>query len=261
MSRRRKSSPAPWTSAASRRLLKLADEIDDVSKAIEIVARKYLEVIPHPPTDLKALGRCLGVLRFEAEASPFSGELRRETDGFSVVYSTFLSPARRRFTIAHELAHALFESTGPNCPRVGKELERLCDMIATEFLMPRHLFLQESGGAVGVTWRKVDELSHLFRTSLAATSLRCAELLGLTFLEVEKNEIVWACGSISKGPLAKLDDNLRRAIGNAKQRLVFDDNLLASIGSSRPAWWRLESRKIGTGDKVYILLCPLVLLR
>ena len=54
-----------------------------------------LEGIECPPTNLEAVAPSLNILRFEAEPLPISGELRREAGGFVVVYSSYLSMARR----------------------------------------------------------------------------------------------------------------------------------------------------------------------
>jgi hypothetical protein len=198
----------------------------------------------------------LGILRFDAEPLPISGELRRVPGGFVVAYSTFLSPPRRRFTIAHEIAHAIFESTGPNCPRAGKELERLCDMLATEFLMPRHVFLQESGDADSLSWRKIDELSHLLRTSLSATSLRCAELFGVTVFEVDAESIIWAYGSIRKGPVAKLHEEIRSAIEKTRGREPLDGTIFAPTDTGGYREWKVDGRMIGQDGRAMMLMLP-----
>lgn len=245
---------ATWTSAAARRLLHLAGDPADIKIAVDIVARRFLDGITCPPTDLEGLGRALQVIRFEEEPLPISGELRREPDGLVVVYSSFLSPARRRFTIAHEIAHAIFESTGPKCPRSGKELERLCDMLATELLMPRRLFLCEAGRGDDLSWDKIDQLSHIFRTSLSATSLRCAELLGVTIFEVEDTSISWAYGSMRKGPISKLHEDIRMAIERTRRREPIEGCIVApaDIGGYRE--WKVEGRPIGQDGRVLMLM-------
>jgi hypothetical protein len=256
VSRRRTRPASLWTSAAARRLLNLAGHASDISNAVAIVAGKLLEGIPCPPTDLEALGAPLNILRFEAEPLPISGELRRETGGFVVVYSSFLGASRRRFTIAHEIAHAIFESTGPNCPRAGRELERLCDMIATELLMPRRIFARECGHRDKLSWRKIDELATLFRTSLSATSLRCAELSGATVFEVDNNVITWAYGSIRKGPVAKLDEGLKLAIEKTRRREPIEENILADADVGGYREWKVEGRSIGQDGRVLMLMLP-----
>src|SRR5256885_9262960 len=104
-----------------------------------------MEGVTGPPTDLLAVSRKLGITDFVEDDIPYSGELDRKRDGTTVVYSRHLSPSRRRFTIAHELAHGMFDQPGRRFPRTGKELERLCDMIATELLMPRTCFRKAVG--------------------------------------------------------------------------------------------------------------------
>ncbi len=256
VSRRRGRVPTPWTSAASRRLLKLAGQAPDVPNAVAIVIGKYLEGVDCPPTDLEALGPSLNILRFVAEPMPISGELRREAGGFVVAYSSFLGTARRRFTIAHELAHAIFESTGPNCPRTGRELERLCDMLATELLMPRLSFMREAGPQSHLSWRKIDLIARLFQTSLSATALRCAELLGVTAFEVEGNAITWSCGSIRKGPIAKLDEDIKSAVERTKRREQVGEYIFATTDVGGYSRWRIEGKTTGDDGRALVLMIP-----
>src|SRR6266487_2639897 len=101
-----------WKSAAARRLLSLAGSTRSVEEAISIIASRLLHGVSCPPTDLEAIMPRLNVTRCEADADlPISGELRKDTDGLRIVVSAHLSPARRRWTIAHELGHAVFETT------------------------------------------------------------------------------------------------------------------------------------------------------
>jgi hypothetical protein len=125
---------------------------------------------------------------------PISGELRKDGDAFKVVFSASLSAGRRRFTIAHELAHAIFETTGPNCPRYGRELERMCDMLAGEILLPRKIFSDHVGSVIQSA--SIYQLARDFDTSLMATSLRCCQLFGVSIFQVEKGRIAWGYGII-----------------------------------------------------------------
>jgi hypothetical protein len=59
--------------------------------------------------------------------------------GFSILVNLDMTPGRRRFTIAHELAHALFHSASERyiVSTSGKPpRERFADAFAGEFLMP-----------------------------------------------------------------------------------------------------------------------------
>lgn len=184
-----------WTSAAARRICQLTETAATVEQAVEITALRLLDGIPCPPTDLDALKDRLNVTAIEPiPGLPISGELRKDGDSFVIVHSASLSPGRRRFTIAHELGHAVFESTGPNCPRYGRELERICDMLAAEFLMPRRVFSARLGPTLHP--EQVFQLAREFETSIMASALRCNRLLGTSIFQVEDGRVVWGYGAI-----------------------------------------------------------------
>lgn len=241
-----------WKSAAARRLLELAGNPPTVEKAVRIVADDAIKDVPHPPLALEILAEKVGVAAIVYEDMPFSGELRPAKGSYVVACSAHLSPSRRRFTIAHELSHAILEKSGRNCPRTGPELERLCDMIATEMLLPREAFLNHV--PPGPTIDSIFQVARIFETSVAATALRFAELLGVSVFEAEQNSIVWSYGVVSKGPIRFLDSDLQRLIedgvagGNGEVSLR-----LLTRGFVKP--WRVEYRGI-RNSRVLFLLQP-----
>lgn len=240
-----------WTSAAAKRLLSLAGNPGTVEDAVRIVAGEAIRDIPHPPLHLDALAARLNVTGITYEEIPFSGELRPSNGGFTVVCSVHLSSARRRFTIAHELSHAIFEKSGPNCPRTGVELERLCDMLATELLMPRGTFLERCG--IDPDINTIFELARVFQTSVTTTAIRCAELLKLSAFQVQDGYVVWSHGAIRKGPLRGLDDHLRTLISNGvaggSGQQVLALNLHGSI-----KYWQVKYH--GTKGRALFLMRP-----
>jgi hypothetical protein len=129
-----------WRSVAARRLTELAGKGSSPKDAAKVVADRLLQGVAGPPTDLEALARQLGVREILPENIPFSGELRREASALVLAYSTHLSGGRRRFTIAHELGHALLVREGLKLPHRGDEVERVCDLLASEILMPQSHF-------------------------------------------------------------------------------------------------------------------------
>jgi hypothetical protein len=247
-----------WTSAAARRLRTLAGNPSSVEAAIEIVAARLLEGIQCPPTDLEAIRPRLKITQFCAEDIAGSGELQRNGDGLKVVYSSTLSSTRKRFTIAHEMAHAIFESTGPNCPRTGVELERLCDKIAAEILMPKRVFLSVLGREISV--KRILELSQLFRTSVSATAIRCAELLKVSVFGVEGDTIIWAFGVVKRGPIGRTNATIRdlHAKLNRGEPVHEIISLDSRTGYSE---WRAEAMPIGSEERALFLLIPSQLLR
>jgi hypothetical protein len=245
VSRLTPSSKPPTQGAASRRIRQMAYKAPDIDLAVQVVADRFLTGIPTPPTDLSALATRLNVTRFVPEDLLISGELRRDKGAFLVAYSSYLSPERQRFTIAHELGHAVFELSGPNPPRSGREIERICDMLATEFLMP----MKEFGHRLGPqpTLARVFELSRLFKTSLAATALRCTEVSQCSVFEVEGQMVKWAYGIVvRKGPVRNLSEYVRNAIETSDCSKPGSRQIVLGGRHSRTQWV-LEWVPLGSG--------------
>ena len=215
-----------WTSAAASRIVEQSRSATTVEEAVHATASRLLDGVSCPPTDLDVLKNRLNVTSVEPiRCLPTSGELRKRDDGFVIVYSSSLSPARRRFTIAHELGHAVFESTGPNCPRYGRELERICDLLAAELLMPREVFVAQAGNNLHPG--QVLRLARDFGTSVMATALRCQQLLGVSVFQVEAARVSWGYGKIRRERDLQADaygfqDAITRAMrGDMGERMVF----------------------------------------
>lgn len=202
-----------WESAAAKRLIQLAGGGCSAEEAVVRIVRDLLSDVEHPPTNLEALQPKLNIVGVEAQDIPFSGELRSGADGFTVIYSKHLAAGPRRFTIAHEMAHALFASTGKGYPRAGKEVERLCDMLAAELLMPdgafNHILPAE------VTLPVVAELARTFRTSWWATAIRCAGFRRVGIFESDGKVIQRSAGFVRRELVSRLDRNLQDVIARA----------------------------------------------
>ena len=88
---------------------------------------------------LEALACRLGVSRIVEQRLPYEGGLFKLPYGELVIkLNSGSSFVRKRFTLAHEIAH-LFLNTVPafrSTHRADAALERTCDMIAAELLMP-----------------------------------------------------------------------------------------------------------------------------
>lgn len=87
---------------------------------------------------LHAMARRLGVTRITEERLAFEGGLFKLSDGELIIKLNADSPStRKRFTLAHEIGHLLLGEPGlrSSCGR-NQELERRCDTIAAELLMP-----------------------------------------------------------------------------------------------------------------------------
>ena len=243
-----------WASAAARRLLELAEQPPTIEDAVRIVATKYLDEIPYPPTDLTAFAERVGVTEICGEDLPVSGELRRNGKRLKVVYSNYLSEERRRFTIAHELGHAIFENSGARPPRTGEELERLCDMLASEILLPHEAFLSCTAGSPSV--QNLLETSQKFKTSLTATSIRYAKAKNVSIFHIESSRITWGYGAIKKGSLNELSYSLRLTVEQIMTGKEITDQLLFITPRGERGEWRLDYQTMNGDKRALFMLIP-----
>lgn len=245
-----------WSSAAARRLLEMAGNPATIEEAVRIVVEKALVGVSCPPTNLETLAERLGVAEISGEDLPVSGELRRDGKKLKVVYSNYLSHTRKQFTIAHELSHVIFESTGARPPRDGEELERLCDMLASEILMPQDIFVSFANGEPSVS--HLLKMSQIFKTSLLATSIRYTKLKKrITIFCLEKNSITWGCGIVKKGSLNNLDYNLKTAINDVIKNQAKAHNFTLN----HPEWrgeWNLDCKPLNYGNQSLFMLRPIL---
>jgi len=235
-----------WKSVSARRLLSMAGDPPKIEDAIETVAARVLEGIRCPPTDLLTLASRLGIAAVYADDIPGSGLLRREEGQTFVVYSSTLSAVRSRFTIAHEIAHLIVDRDyRGHFVRKGRELERLCDMLAAELLMPRSVFRQHAGKAPSL--QTVFELAKVFGTSLAATAIRCCELGRASVFEVEDGMVTW-----SRGLIRTVDASLVEVVRDALGGKPVDQVVYVSRRAARGSW-RLEGTPIGRRRALFLL--------
>jgi Zn-dependent peptidase ImmA (M78 family) len=198
------------SSAAARRLLLFAGNANTVEEAVERIVSRLLDGICSPPTDLEALAKRVNVTGFLSEAIPVSGELRRGDTGFTIVYSSALSGPRRRFTIAHELGHAILEMTGRNCPRTGQDVERACDLLASEILMPSNVFAEAARGEPSTD--TVLALTERFNASLSAVCIRYANLKKVAIFRAARGQIEWRTGLVRYDPIDAESSELKSVI-------------------------------------------------
>ena len=108
---------------------------------------------------------------------------------YTIILNEKSTPARRRYSMAHELAHLVTERHSGESPRQNstrfrqqsnehsdREVERFCDQIAAEILMPADRFI-ESAGRLSFSLSSLPSLANLYQTSITSTAIRLAELL------------------------------------------------------------------------------------
>jgi len=222
-----------------------------VEDAVARLADECLAGVQCPPTDLESVGSKLGVIGFHAEDIAGSGELRKDTDGFRIVYSVYLPPPSRRFTIAHEIGHVVLETLGLKSHRTGKEVERLCDLFAVDLLMPRRAFIECADGEIST--QKIFDLAKHFRTSISATALRYADLFHVSVFAYQDSEIIWRRGlAKSNGHVdTAFLPSIKGALNGAK---TSEEVFLDSNNSFQR--WRIECQPLVPGKSVVCLVRP-----
>lgn len=174
---------------------------DDARRKAEEV-RSYLRVGLGPIGDIDALCELLGVTVYRA---PLGEDLARTVSGafydhpvvgFSILVNLDMTPGRRRFTVAHELAHALFHgeakyivSTAGKPPR-----ERFADAFAGEFLMPtegvRRVMEEQGFGPRVEEPSEVVQLQRFFGVSYVTSLVRLRQAKFLTQARFDEFKLV-----------------------------------------------------------------------
>ncbi|MBV8829911.1 MAG: ImmA/IrrE family metallo-endopeptidase [Acidobacteriaceae bacterium] len=133
------------------------------------------------PVNIEAIAAVLGLTVWESSRLPegIAGKLKRDIENggpsqFSIIVRAQDPLVRKRFTVAHELAHyllhrhlftdelvddALYRST------LKTSVEAEANSFAADLLMPRHLLEQYPG-------KSIQELAFLFKVSEQAMGIR-----------------------------------------------------------------------------------------
>ena len=178
----------PSTHPSILALLK-ADGGNDPDVAIRLRARALVAEMMEigwdgPPYDMEELASFRG-FRVAESTRLAEGQDACITTGHILVNAT-ISRARRRYSVAHEVAHTLFPDFQDELtrqerlwlrPRVESEFERLCQAAAAEFLMPLTVF-EELAERCGREIVGIDELAERFGASLEAAARRAVETAG-----------------------------------------------------------------------------------
>jgi IrrE N-terminal-like domain len=134
-----------------------------------------------PGEALEAMALRVGASRILEERLPYEGGLFQLPHGELVIKLNAASPrTRKRFTLAHEIGHLLLGRPGlrSTCGQ-NQELERKCDAIASELLMPTDeagAYIKELGKP---SPEKLRMIAAKYTVSLQAAAIRVHADLGL----------------------------------------------------------------------------------
>lgn len=144
-----------------------------------VPASALIRILGHEdvvPVPVERIVEQLGIALLDAEIDS-DGILKIEKETAQIIVNNDVSNVRRRFTIAHELAHLCLghikegtihrdESIFANVPR-----ERAANQFAARLLMPEHIVR-----ITAVEANSLDELASFFHVSKPAMNFRLAEL-------------------------------------------------------------------------------------
>jgi len=135
---------------------------------------------------LDAVACKLGVSRIIEQRLPFEGGLFQLPDGELVIkLNSGSSFVRKRFTLAHEIAHLLLNTVPAHRSgnRTDEDLERTCDSIAAELLMPTEEATNYIRGLGSPSPENLKAIASMFTVSLQTAAIKVHNGLKL-----------WKCG-------------------------------------------------------------------
>ena len=153
------------------------------------------------PIDIREVSRRLGVTRLVQRPLGVPGMLQPGPNGFTVIVNESDGVQRKRFSWAHELGHVLmgqplqhgFAYRGSST--AFHELERRCDTLASEIIMPEEP-VAEALDAAGWSLSSVPVLAKGFNVSMTSAAIRYSDLLGRPNLR-----LMWQLKSSEPGVL------------------------------------------------------------
>jgi hypothetical protein len=160
-------------------------EEDDASLVSQIAAETIERLAETPPIDLEVVAAFRDINDIRLEDLDVAGSLTPEGNGLVMRLRRGDSPARRRFTGFHEVAHTFqpgyrdsrqLRCGAPGLPAKGKpDKEVLSDLGAVELLMPREFVLADlSAGEFEIA--TVEALADSYQSSIQASAYRMSEL-------------------------------------------------------------------------------------
>lgn len=156
---------------------------------VRTVAAQVIEDlgVTEPPVDVEMVASSLGIASVTIDPDlPVAGCLLRRPDNqFEIRVCAADPPGRQRFTVGHECGHTFFPgytTTQYRCspsmhpaiePVTGatRNLETLCDLAASELLLPSKLFVPDARSAP-FGFDSLEDLADRYGASLEATGHR-----------------------------------------------------------------------------------------
>ncbi|MFP5041627.1 ImmA/IrrE family metallo-endopeptidase [Parasediminibacterium sp. JCM 36343] len=175
---------------AHKSILNLINESGNTNPEDEIRSRARALVLnalqngwSGPPFNAIELAKFLNI-----DIIPNDGVLDARTipkgkNGFIIEYNPFQKPTRINFSVAHEIAHTFFSDCGDQIrdreddPRENRELEKLCNIGASELQLPYAVFSNDVNKIDKITLEELIELAKGYKASLESLFLRFVQVV------------------------------------------------------------------------------------
>ncbi len=145
---------------------------------------KDLGVVEPKDIDLEAIAYSTGALVKYQNLSGCEARIVGRDNKAVITINKDVRPARRRFSIGHELGHwhhhrgRAFSCRASDIANRTRELtdpKRVADRYAADLLMPRYIFEPMADAAKKCSFKTVDSLREEFGTSTTATAIRLVQ--------------------------------------------------------------------------------------
>lgn len=182
-----------WTSRLRRSehqaITSLLDKTGTTEPRSAILARSHTLLAQfgqtEPPFPGEALGYMQGIVQVQEKDIPFDACLLPIAEGYRVELCKYHTRGRKRFSLAHEIAHTFLIEMNPalRLPKreigidtsSGRDLmEELCDLAAAELIWPMSIFRGDVWEE-GLSLTSVIALSTRYNASLTSTARRMTE--------------------------------------------------------------------------------------
>jgi Zn-dependent peptidase ImmA (M78 family) len=155
-------------------------ESSDEERIRRLSERLLDEADVRPPVSVEILASLRGIVDIEIADQPWAGMLSSVDSRLVVCVKETDSYPRQRFSILHEAIHTFcpgFFDPQFRCnpSRSGSRLEALCDLGASELLMPRRHFTPDLA-AGALDFDHVADLADRYQASLEAAAIRAVDL-------------------------------------------------------------------------------------
>ena len=135
----------------------------------------------HVPVNIESIAKSLGAESVQRANISVAGMLLPTEDSFRILVNKNEHWVRQRFSGAHEIAHLILDpkhapSMRKEVPEAPTTLEKHCDMLAAQILMPDPTFSRYAKSEI-CSIQSILKLARTFQTSITATTIRLMDVI------------------------------------------------------------------------------------